>query len=246
MNPHWVLAATGEEAGADGFRRTAGRRQDRGGVMKTSIQSNLAEAWLTATRSGEWEDAEAFANLLLSQCKQSMPPLVGIMAGEESEVIQNACLMLLGAFLVRNQRLGEAAIFQDVREIERHLRVSIRTCLSFAIRRFARSRSLDLSRRVDFDEALLGSVIHPWLRREADLGLEERCAIALAALHVALRGKILSRTAAKVFLLTLENGLSGREVAARMGISPSAVSQQLRRITAQLNLVKDVIEVEPQ
>jgi len=211
--------------------------------MKASIKS-MADAWLAAARSGEWEDVEAFAELLLQECKRSVPPLGGIMNGHEREVIQEAGLMLLGAFLMRNERLHAATHAEDLDEIDRHLRASIERCLNFSIKRIARTRAVELSRRADgFDESVFGSVSHPRERLDNDLSPAERCALALGALQLGLNKRFLTERAAEIAKLTLEEGLNGREIARRLGISPSAVSQQLRRVSSQLSILQNAVEI---
>jgi DNA-binding CsgD family transcriptional regulator len=85
---------------------------------------------------------------------------------------------------------------------------------------------------------------HFFDRTEDELTFDERCSIALESLCIALHRKILSQRNAEVARLALEAGLSGREIARTLGISPSAVSQQLKHITAQLSLLKDEVEIK--
>lgn len=40
---------------------------------------------------------------------------------------------------------------------------------------------------------------------------------------------------------TLEKGRNGQEIAKRLGISPSAASQQIRRVDAQLRVLNDAV-----
>jgi len=201
----------------------------------------MAEAWQTATRSGEWKDAEAFAGALVEECRSRIPHLSGILAGAESEVIQDTCLLLMGSFLPRNRRLAEATRSADAEGVERHLSASIRICGRLAMKRMTRYRVRELSRRVeDATEEDFGVVDHSYGSRE--LSPEERCALALSALQLAMRKEILTERAFEIVTLTLKEGLTGREVAEKLGISPSAVSQQLRSVSAQLAVLKDAVE----
>jgi DNA-binding CsgD family transcriptional regulator len=214
----------------------------RGWVMKTSIRIELAEAWLAATRSGKWMDAEAFAEALVEQCRSRIPHLNGILAGAEPEVVQDMCLLLIGSFLQRNRRLAVATRKGDLKEIDHHLRASLKICASLAIRRIARYRERELSRKVEaVTDADLGVVDHPHASRE--LSPEQRCALALTALQLAMHKDLVTERALEIVRLTLEEGLTGRQVAERLGISPSAVSQQLRRVSAQLNVLKEAVEI---
>ncbi len=208
--------------------------------MKTSNKS-MAEAWLAATHSGNWEDAEQFANELVQECRSRIPHLNGILAGAEQEVVQDACLLLIGSFLPRNERLAAATREGDSEGIDRHLRASIRICGKHAMQRIARYRARERSRKVEpGTDVDFGTVDHPHASRE--LSPEQRCALALSALQLAMRREILTERAFEVARLTLEEGLTGREVAERLGISPSAVSQQLRSVSAQLAVLKDAVE----
>jgi RNA polymerase sigma factor (sigma-70 family) len=208
--------------------------------MKTSNKS-MAEAWLAATHSGNWEDAEQFANELVRECRSRTPHLHGILAGAESEVVQDTCLLLIGSFLPRNMRLAAATSRADTSEIDRHLRESVRICARHAMQRIARYRARECARKVEVESDVdFGVVDHPHASRE--LSTSERCALALSALQLALRKELLSQRAAEIVRLTLKEGLTGREVAEKLGISPSAVSQQLRRVSAQLAVLKDAVE----
>lgn len=205
----------------------------------------MAEAWLAATHSGNWEDAEAFAGALVLECRSRIPHLNGILAGAESEVIQDTCLLLTGSFLPRNRRLAAATRSADAEGVDRHLRASIRICSRFAIQRITRYRARELSRRVeDATEEDFGVVDHSYGSRE--LSPEEKCALALSALQLAMKKEILTERAFEIVTLTIEEGLTGREVAERLGISPSAVSQQLRRVSAQLSILKEAVEIVTQ
>lgn len=204
----------------------------------------MAEAWLAAAHSENWEDVEAFAELLLQECKKSVLPLGGIMKDHEKEVIQEAGLMLLGSFLMRNERLGAATRTEDIEAIDRHLRVSIKWCLNVATKRIARIRSRDISRAaLDLEESAFGTIPHPRMRPDHDLSMDERCALAIGALQLGLTEQRLSRQVAEIARLTLEEGLNGREIAARLGISPSAVSQHLQRVSSQLSILQSAVEI---
>ena len=69
--------------------------------------------------------------------------------------------------------------------------------------------------------------------------------MALAALQVAFAERIVSERGAEFARLPLEDGLTGREISRRLGISPSAVSQQLKKVSTQINVLKNAVEVSP-
>lgn len=162
------------------------------------------------------------------------------MEGAENEVQQETCLILLGKFLIDNPHLiGE----QDMRAIEHHLDQSIKICTRYAIARIARQRT-NSQQISTADESQFGTVNHPRCRTYADLGYDEKRALALSALQLAVEEIKLSEKNVQVAKLILNEGLSPREVAKRMGVSPSAIHQQLASVASKLAVIKEAVEFE--
>lgn len=209
--------------------------------MKTNPNSNiLAAAWLTATTT---QNYEAFAAVLYHECCRQVPPgrLNGLMAGAENDVHQEACLMLLGTFLTQNQNLL-AERNTDI--IAEHLIKSVKICLHYGKKRIARKR---ISRHeIPADEFLFGTVNHPRCRTYADLSFDEKRALALSTLELAVQKNRLSQKNAIVAKLSLEEGLKSEEIATRLGVSPSAICQHLARVVGQLAVLKELVEEEVQ
>lgn len=204
----------------------------------------MAEAWLATSRTGEWEKSATFATLLFETCEASLPPMQGLLAGMDRAVAQEACLMLLGKFLMRNKRLKTNAAEGNVDEIARHLRASVRICIGYAAHRIARERSKEVAKLgPDVDASNIGGTVHPRLRDVGQLSFEERYSLALAALDLGVQKRVLTTKSKAIATLVLVEGLTHRQIARRLGISPSAVSQQLSRVTAQLSILKDAVEV---
>ena len=209
--------------------------------MKITSYQILAEAWLAASRTGEWEKSESFAMRLFETCEASLPPMQGLLAGMDRSVAQEACLMLLGKFLMRNKRLKTATTEGNIEDISGHLRVSVRMCIGYATRRFARERSREVAKLCpDVDAATIGKTVHP---QSGQLSFEERYAVALTALDLGVQKRLITAKSETIAKLVLVEGLTHRQIARKLGISPSAVSQQLSRVTAQLNILKDAVEV---
>jgi DNA-binding CsgD family transcriptional regulator len=227
-----------------GFRRAFRLRERIGsGVKAISSYQNLAEAWLAASRTGKWENSESFAALLFEVCEASLPPIHGLLAGMERDVAQEACLMLLGKFLMRNKRLKAATAEGNIEAIAGHLRVSARICIGYATRRLARERCREVAILCpDVDASDIGSTEHFW-SRASQFSFEERCAIALAALDFGVRKRLITAKSEIIATLVLKEGLTHRQIAEKLGISPSAVSQQLSRVSARLSILKDAVEV---
>lgn len=224
-----------------GFRRAFRLRERCGSGVKITSYQILAEAWLAASRTGEWEKSESFASLLLAKCQTSLPRLQGLLAGSERELAQTATLMLLGKFLMRNKRLRTATTEGKIEEISGHLRVSVRMCIGYATRRFARERSKEVAKLCpDVDAATIGKTVHP---QSGQLSFEERYAVALTALDLGVQKRLITAKSETIAKLVLVEGLTHRQIARKLGISPSAVSQQLSRVTAQLSILKDAVEV---
>jgi hypothetical protein len=222
----------------DALSRSSGKGKTWGSVMKTTNpnRNELATAWLAATTTQTWEDFEAFASVLNTECKRQVPRgrLNGLMEGAENEVQQETCLILLGKFLIDNPHLIRE---QDIRAIERHLVQSIKICTRFAIARIARQRTN--SRQFSTaDESHYGTVTHPRCKTYADLTYDEKRALALATLQLAVEELTLSETNAQVAML------SPREAARRLGVSPSAIHQQLARVASTLAVLKHAVEIE--
>lgn len=229
-----------------GFRRAFRLRERSGSGMKTTSSYknlDLAEAWLEASRTGELENSESFAALLFQTCEASLPPLHGLLAGMNRTVAQEACLMLLGKFLMENKRLKTATAEGDIEEIAGHLRVSVKICIGYSTRRLARERFREAAKYCpDVDASSIGATEHP-RSRMSQFSFEERCAIALAALDLGVRKRLITTKCETIASLVLKEGLTHRQIAKKLGISPSAVSQQLARVTAQLRILKDAVEV---
>lgn len=135
------------------------------GILKEIEAGGVAEAWLAASRTGEWEKSETFATLLFETCEASLPPMQGLLAGMDRAVAQEACLMLLGKFLMKNKRLKTNAAEGNVDEIARHLRASVKICIGYAARRLARERSKEVAKLgPDVDASNIGGTVHPRLR----------------------------------------------------------------------------------
>jgi predicted RNA polymerase sigma factor len=203
----------------------------------------LAASWLTATHTNQWEDYEAFARELYQECCRQAPPgrFNGVLAGLENEVRQEACLILLNRFLADNPHLNRETRPQAV---GRHLIKSVKICVRYAVGRIARQKS----RRCEIaaQESQFGSVNHPRCRTFADLSFEEKRALALATLELAVEEKLLSAQNEAVFRLQLMGGHSQREIAKKLGVSPSAIHQRLQRVVAQLSILKNAVEEEIQ
>lgn len=215
--------------------------------IQNPYDNELATAWLAATKSADWQDAECFASLLYDECRRQLArrSLRGLMAGTERDVEQEACTMLFGSFLLGNDRLQTATASEDLESTARHLSKSVKICLRFAYQRVARSRSRELAQQVDFSkvgESVWGTTLHPRLRTYQELPCEERCAMALAALQLALRLRVVSEKNAEVTRMTLVEGLCPRKIAHKLGVSPRAIRQQLARVSAQLRILKDAVE----
>jgi hypothetical protein len=209
--------------------------------------NELASSWLAATQSGDWMQSECFASLLFEECRVQLNRrgLKGLMAGMESEVRQEACAVLFGSFLLRNRRLQKATDSENLDDIRKHLRWSVKRCLKIAVLRLARKRAREAAFiENDFDLDRLESPPHPWLKTYMDLSCEERCAMALAALQLAIQQRLLSSKNARVTRMILEEGMSPREAAKLMGVSSRAINQQLTRVAAQLSILKEAVEVE--
>lgn len=217
-------------------------------ITKPTLEdTKLASSWLAATQTANWKHSECFADLLYEECRGQLGSrkLKGLMAGLESDVSQEACTMLFGSFLLGNKRLRKATDSENLGEIENHLCWSVKRCLSIAISRIARKRAREAARFAEgFDLDRFESAPHARLRTYADLSCEERCAMALAALQLALQLRLLSSKNARVTRLILEEGMSPREAAKLMGVTPRAINQQLGRVAAQLSILKDAVEIE--
>lgn len=214
-------------------------------MKRTDTNRNeLANSWLVATQTQEWENFETFASLLYQQCSREVPPgrFDGFMAGAENEVRQEACLMLLGKFLASNPNLIEE---KEPEKIQTHLVKSVMICIRFAKRRIARKRIYP--REIPLKEEILRDTVkHPRIRTYSDLSFDEKRALALSTLELAVLEKCLSHKNANVAKLSLEEGLDPQEIARRLGVSPNAIYQQLTRVVAQLAIIKELVEEEVQ
>lgn len=216
-------------------------------IPSQKSHNELASSWLAATQSGDWIQSECFADFLHEECRVQLNrrSLKGLMSGMESEVRQEACAILFGSFLLGNRRLQKATDSENLDDIRKNLRWSVKKCLNLAVLRLARKRAREVALIEDgFDLERLESPPHPWLRTYLDLTCDERCAMALAALQLALQQRLLSSKNARVTRMILEEGMSPREAAKLMGVSSRAINQQLSRVAAQLSILKEAVEID--
>jgi DNA-binding CsgD family transcriptional regulator len=206
----------------------------------TSQDIEIAHAWIHFQR--EPADIELLARAVDAGCRFRLPndSLNGLLSGHEPAIRQEACLMMLGGFLSRSKRLNEACASGDLGEISDRIGRTVSGSLRFAKRRIARERFRALRNISPLEEARL---THGSDRDCQGLDREERESLASSILELSIRKGKLSARNKKIARLIFDEGLSPRETAARLGVSPSAVHQQLRRITATLHAISYLVEV---
>lgn len=217
--------------------------KERGSEMKTrsqSIGSDLALSWLKFKQSHSWEHYEKFATLLSAECARQVPDgrFNGCLSGAEAEVRQDALLMLLRGFLERNHSLAHPC---DPDQVHSHLVKSVKLCVSYSVARMARQRSR-WGALFSLGAVPETSEMHPCIRTNGDLSWDEKRMIALAALELAVKHNQLSRKNAQITRLLIAEGLGPSEVARMVGVSASAIHQQVRRVSAQLSVFKELVE----
>lgn len=174
-----------------------------------------------------------YANEIDAICRRRLPDSVimnGILAGRESEIRQNAMLMLMSGFLIGNTRLiaaKKAKRPDDVTfEIERSTAIALRKCKQ----RLASKLTDAGSAYVQISGRNGGKCKHPYDLEIHEWMPDTKARVVMNGLGIAVKEKQLSPDNAELVTMIVKDGRTVVEVAAHFQVSTNAVYQRIRRV----------------
>ena len=200
-------------------------------------QQPLALLWMRFFEEPDSRKAmDAFSWALDHELRLRMPDksLGGLLQGRESEIRQDAHLLLLQKLLVGNHRLVAATGNDSPETIEGEIARSVGAGVSYSFRRLRRKTSRDTKRWCALSDVNSGAalscspVIDEAVPYSALVELATRC------LRNGVRKKQLSAKTAGIGLAMLNRGWSQAEIARRTRKSRASVSQKVAVIRTYL------------
>ena len=166
-------------------------------------------------------------------CRRKLPDDVircGVLAGRELEIRQDALIMALEGFVEGNPRYARAvassnAIAASV-EVEKSTAIALRTCKL----RLASKLTAQTAGHVSITEHNGGCCQHPACQATSDWPLAVKIDIVMRGMDKAVSTGKLSSANVGVVAIIATGGKSVEEAAETLGVSRSAVYQQLNRV----------------
>jgi len=174
-----------------------------------------------------------YANQIDAVCRRRLGDNVimkGVLAGRESEIRQEALLMLMSGFLAGNPRFSAAIKANNAVAIAFEIERSTAIALSKCKKRLASYLTHVCSVHVQISERNGGSCNHPYDRHIHEWMPDTRIKMVLSGLKTAVKAKQLSEGNAKLVTMIIKDGRSITEVAAQFRVSSNAIYQRLRRV----------------
>jgi DNA-binding CsgD family transcriptional regulator len=214
----------------------------------TSIAGNIVVPWLALNaRPSDISKLNHFAQELDFALRVKFPSgtLGDIMRGAEPEIRQDAALLLLGKFFHRNSELATATAAADIPEIANQLARSMAEALNICYFRIRRCRVKETIRQVELlsDDPRLPSMEAANRRHLWQLPFALRHLLALKLLQISVESKQTTKASAKVVAAILDGKMTQAQMARKLGVSRSAVSQTVHSVTKNLRKIANDIEL---
>ena len=179
---------------------------------------------------------DAFSWALDQELHARMPDkfLGGILLGRESEIRQDAHLLLLKTLLLGNRRLIAATGNGSPETIEREVARSVGAGVNYAYRRLRRKTSRDTKRWCALSDVNSGAALSCSPAIDEAVPYSALVELATRCLRNGVRKKQLSAKTAGIGLAMLNRGWSQAEIARRTRKSRASVSQKVAVIRTYL------------
>ncbi len=215
--------------------------------MKKNNKENRKEK--NSTTPGKLKslhDLERIAVRMDVICRRRLPDgkiLSGGLAGREPEIRQKAMVNALGGFIQKNRDYIEAVKMKDEDAIDAAIEKCAAIQLRYAKMQVASEVTLAAFRYIPFDFKKGGVCKHPSDLDPTDWPPDVKAKVVKECVHRAvIEGRLSVGNATIVDLLCNEE-LSVAQAACRLGITPEAIYQQLKRLKRVLPKTMDSVEV---
>lgn len=168
----------------------------------------------------------------------------GSLAGREPEIRQQALILTLGGFIQRNKGYNDAVKANDNNAIKGAMEKCVAIKLHHVKMQMASGTTLASSRYVPLDDRNGGVCQHPSNLESSDWPPDVKAGVVSDSVQRAVRQGLLSMGNATIVDLLCNEDLSVAQAAQRLGISPEAIYQQLRRVTGVLPGMMEYAEVK--
>lgn len=174
-----------------------------------------------------------YADEIDAICRRRLPDGVimkGVLSGRESEIRQNAMLMLMSGFLIGNPRLVAARKAKRPEAVAFEIERSTAIALSKCKQRLASKLADAGSAYVQISERNGGKCKHPYEREVHEWMPDTKARMVMKGLDIAVEEKQLSPDNAELVTMIVKDGRTVAEVAAHFQVSSNAIYQRIRRV----------------
>jgi hypothetical protein len=211
-----------------------------------TITKQLAQSWLAWIKGGSVQQTAALGQAVDQLLRRQLPNnvLTGALQGLESDIRQYAAELLFGRLLAGNIDLAKATAAGDVARIAQQIMRSTCAAAKFGRNRFIRRTTCETKRRELLVQAVEDGVLIQAQQHRPGLPQETKVKLALAGLALGVRSGQISDTSAEMVRAVINGDKRQEELAAEQGVSPSAVSQRLKRTAKALSTIITQEEVD--
>jgi hypothetical protein len=214
----------------------------------TSVTGNIVETWLALNASPRSiPKLNHFANRLDFALSVIFPngTMGGSMQGTEDEIRQNAAILLLNKFLAGNRKLMAATAKTNKKQILNQINRSMLAALKVCRRQLSRKITKE---RIMLDELLaedprLPNVLPKLNTKLWELPFALQHILALKLLQISVQTKQTSKASTKVVEAILDGKMTQAQMARKLGVSRSAVSQTVQSVTKSLRKIANDIDL---
>jgi hypothetical protein len=191
-------------------------------------------------------DLEIIAKRMDEISRRRLPDGVirhGILKGMESEIRQQALILSVGGFLQENADYIDARQERNEALIQRSMEKCLAIALALVKRRLASRLTYELARTRELTEENGGTRQHPSDTRPCDWSPDMKAVMVMRSVARAVHQGKISISNASIVSMICVRGLAAEEVAVAVGITRSAVYQNVWRVKRILPEVMDQVEV---